>query len=341
MGGFPYRLAGSSGNTRVALMYAGSGAAHLTLTAMAVAKIVLGRVVAGRGNPWLIAAMISAGFILAQMADKEFMDRVRLVVRYSMWGKSMEEIWGENTGEKNRRKTPHKNEGALGPWWLLLDDDDSIGERVRPINVSKQWTIKDWEDQLMVLEAKNGDVIKIRETFERNTYLFNVAAQFPSTKLAPQAIDRYLDEIEVSHYAVNVSGLQDSITIESVCIKLISIPSEQVLHDKVYKYEPQGEELSLFPLLADGSNRRINSIDKVVSAEKLAIIFVDGNAQNTYRNYTPMDKHILISAERERGTRKRVEIDIVYAEGSRLPLRLEKVFDWAISSWNPNDLNNL
>jgi len=329
MGGFPYRLAGSSGNTRVALMYASSGAAHLTLTAMAVAKIMLGRVVAGRGNPWLTAVMISAGFILAQMADKEFLDRVRLVVRYSMWGKKNGDMPGEN------------EKALIGRWWIELRPNQEIGAAIRPITISNIPMRKADLSKLMSLEAKhrNGN-IKIRETFERNNYLLNVAAQFPPTAITAEATDNVLYDLHVSHHTVNVSSIQTPTIIESVRIKLISIPSEQALYDKVYKYKPEGEEFPLLSLLFDSRNRRINSTDEALWAERFSIVFVDGSSQNAPRNFSPTARYIPISADTGHSAKKRVEIDIAYVEGCRLPLRLEQEFYWAVSGLATNDLSH-
>jgi len=218
----------------------------------------------------------------------------------------------------------------------------SIGEKVRPITVSNCWAVKDWHGQLMLLEAKNDDdAIKIRETFERNNYILNVADQFPPTAITAQTADNVLYDLHVSHHVVNVSSLQSPTIIESVRIKLVSIPSEQALYDKVYKYKPEAEDLPLLSLLFDGRNRRINSTDEALWAEKLSIVFIGSDSQNAPRNLSPTARYIPISADTGHSTKKRVEIDITYVEGCRLPLRLEQEFYWTVSVLGANDQSHL
>jgi len=156
--------------------------------------------------------------------------------------------------------------------------------------------------------------------------------------MTAQTTDTFLSEIEVTHHAVNVSRLQAPTIIESVHIRLISIPSGQALHDKTYKYEPQGDELPLLPLLSDGRGRTIPRALEALWAERLSVIFVaDNGSLGANRNFVVTPRHIQISADSRENTRKRVEILITYAEGSLLPLRLEREFSWALSGWTSMD----
>jgi len=164
-----------------------------------------------------------------------------------------------------------------------------------------------------------------------------VAVQFPPTAITAQTSDSVLSQVEVSHYAINVSDLQAPTIIESVRIRLVSVSSGQSLYDKVYKYEPQGDDLPLLPLLSDGRGRTIPRTLEALWAERLSIIFVGGNNVNAHRNLVSTPRHILISADSRENTRKRVEIDISYAENVLLPLRLEREFNWALSGWTPMD----
>jgi len=261
--------AGSTGNTRVALMYAGSGAGYVASTVIAgrlaarTAAAAAGKAVPAMGaaagavfKPWVAVALSVASAIVSGVASLEFFDRIRLAVRHS--------IWGERNGQR-----PPINEGALGRWWIELDDEGSLDAEVRPITFSNRPMDEDWHDQLMMLRV-TGRSDEIRETFNRNCYLLNVAVQFPPTAITAQTSDSVLSQVEVSHYAINVSGLQAPTIIESVHIKLISI-SGQSLYDKVYKYEPQGDDLPLLPLLSDGRGRTIPRALEAMWAEQPAL----------------------------------------------------------------------
>jgi len=100
-------------------MYASSGAAYLASAAIAKAAVRAATAVAVRAvpalaaYPWVAVALTVLATIASGRANEEFIDKVRLVLRYSMWG-------------KYRGDPPHKNEAALGPWWLLLDNDDIV-----------------------------------------------------------------------------------------------------------------------------------------------------------------------------------------------------------------------
>ncbi|MCL2382597.1 MAG: hypothetical protein FWC64_13580, partial [Treponema sp.] len=160
-------IAGSTGNTRVALMYGGSGAGYVA--SGLVAKGVIAKKAGAVFKPWVAVLLAFAGSIINGMANREFMDRIRLAVRHS--------IWGARNGEM-----PRRGEGALGAWWPELEEEDgsrvSIEDKILAITFSNRAMDENWHRRLMRPNIGNTGE-NIRETFNRNSYLLNAATQLP------------------------------------------------------------------------------------------------------------------------------------------------------------------
>jgi len=321
----------STGNRRVALMYGGSGAAYLTLTAMALAKILLGRVVAGRGNPWLTAGMIFAGLFLDQQADKEFMDKVRLVVRHSMWGKKNEDMPGEN------------EKALIGRWWTELDESDgrsvSIEDEVLAIVFSNAPTDdKKWHEKLMHLKAKDEKKnIRIRETLLRNSYLLNLVTQLPPVTVDAGVSNAFtLFNDPVQNYPIWILGLQNFTLIKTVSVKLKAVSTGRYIKLSTGLNSAGTEELiyegdNLLPLFLRGNNQNIEARIHMLWAERLLLWFV-AKPQQPFAaplpNVSSNPRFILFDGLPGRTIPKKTEIVITYEDDCLLPVRIEQEFSW-------------
>ncbi|MCL2382542.1 MAG: hypothetical protein FWC64_13300 [Treponema sp.] len=328
-----------SGDIRVQLAYAASGASYVAAAATAqkvaaaqAAKIAL------KGGPalkWAAVGFTALAMAFEQFADGRARDRARLVVRHSLWG-------AEN-GDM-----PGRNERALlGRWWPELyegdDEEKELEEELLAIVFSNAPTdAQEWHRRLMRLKAENADgEIRIRETLLRNAYLLNLVTQFPPIAVDAEANnERLLFNNFMPNYPIRVSGLQNFTLIESVSVKLkIASTGEYIklstgtnaeeTEELIYTHNEGGNLLSLF--LRAGSQNIGDRLD-TLWAERLLLWFVarpQPLAAPLPNIVSSNPRFILFSDSPGQNIPKKAEILISYEDGSLLPVRIEQEFNWS------------
>ena len=337
--------AGQVGDIRVMMLSAVSGVFHAG-AAIVGARTAAGAIT-GKTGKGLGAVLVKIGIKLSPLklgiivvgvglitsaieraARRRERNRIRLALKYGIWGT-----------HSRSRLLPNDR---FGPWWPTLAEDRNIADEDLPIVVSQRILPENAVETLMRLTV-NGRSDAIMETLSRNMHIIGVATQNPGITVAVgQNNDpAFRDLSTVANHTVRVSGLHHFPAIESVTIRLLTVPprrnrdSEPIeIYKQKYSYDPKSGEdlLSVFPLLHGvARNETITDMRGTIWAERLDIVFVDGNGLSAQvRRGLSSPRYAVLAGARQMGARRFVA-DIEYAEDSGLlPLHIEHDFHWHI-----------